>query len=235
MTFLKNAKSLGHKADNCVAQNKNNAVMQYFFWRVLQNLNTDIEISFMIAGHTKFDCDRGFGLIKKKFLITDCETILDIKKIVESSSSTNFAQLIRDPKSKEVLVPFHKWTEFFNKFFIKINSITNYHHFRFSSNLNGLIEVREYYNSTPILMNIFIKDLTLESFPFYIKPEIFIPEDLPLSRQIYLYKNIRTFCSNQFNADLTCPKPTNFHVINSNIKIKRKHNSVKLGKKLKVC
>ncbi len=39
------------QADNCVAQNKSNAVMQYLFWRVLQNLNTDIKISFMIAGH----------------------------------------------------------------------------------------------------------------------------------------------------------------------------------------
>jgi hypothetical protein len=183
----------------------------------------------MIAGHTKFDCNRGFGLIKKKYIITNCETILDIEKIVKSSSLTNFAQLIRDPKSKKVLVPFHKWTEFFNKFFIKINSITNYHHFRFSSNLNGLIELREYYNSTSTLMNIFKKYLTLESFPFDTEPEIFIPEDLLLSRQIYLYKNIRTFCSNQLNADLTCPKPTNFHIINSefNIKIKRKHNSAK--------
>ena len=188
----------------------------------------------MIAGHTKFDCDRGFGLIKKKYLLTDCETILDIKKIVESSSSTNFAQLIRDPKTKEILVPFHKWTEFFDKLFIKINSITNYHHFRFSSSLNGLIELKKYYNSAPILMNIFKKDLTSQSFPCDIEPEIFIPEDLPLSRQIYLYKNIRTFCSNYLNADLTCPKPTNCHTINirSNIKTKRKNNSVKFGKKI---
>jgi hypothetical protein len=75
-------KKLLFHADNCVSQNKNNAVMQYFMWRIILGLNYEIEISFMITGHTKFDCDKGFGHIKRKYLKSDCETIIDISNVV---------------------------------------------------------------------------------------------------------------------------------------------------------
>ena len=48
--------------DNCVGQNKNNAFMFYFLWRVMTGRHKSLSLSFMIAGHT---CDRYFGLIKK--------------------------------------------------------------------------------------------------------------------------------------------------------------------------
>ena len=39
-------------------QNKNNMFIWYFMWRILNNLHEEVEYSFMIAGHTKFSCDR---------------------------------------------------------------------------------------------------------------------------------------------------------------------------------
>jgi hypothetical protein len=72
----------------------------------------------MITGHTKFDCDRGFGSIKKKYSVSNCETILDIVQIINTSSGKNYAQMTRDPKTKEILVPFFKWTQFLDKFFL---------------------------------------------------------------------------------------------------------------------
>ena len=44
--------------DNCVGQNKNNAFVFYLLWRVMTGKHKAISLSFMVAGHTKFSCDR---------------------------------------------------------------------------------------------------------------------------------------------------------------------------------
>lgn len=41
-------------ADNCVGQNKNNAVIQYLLYRVITGKHKSITLSFMLVGHTKF-------------------------------------------------------------------------------------------------------------------------------------------------------------------------------------
>ena len=48
-------------ADNCSGKN-NSAMLQYLLWRFLQGKNRSVTLSFLIAGHTKFAPDRGFGL-----------------------------------------------------------------------------------------------------------------------------------------------------------------------------
>lgn len=49
-------------ADNCVAQNKNNIVIGYFIWRIINGLHESITLSFLPVGHTKFSCDWAFGI-----------------------------------------------------------------------------------------------------------------------------------------------------------------------------
>jgi hypothetical protein len=41
-------------ADNCSGQNKNNAMIQYLAWRVMNGLHVQIKYCFMIAGHQIF-------------------------------------------------------------------------------------------------------------------------------------------------------------------------------------
>ena len=41
-------------ADNCVGQNKNNAIIQYLMYRVMTGQHKSITLSFMLVGHTKF-------------------------------------------------------------------------------------------------------------------------------------------------------------------------------------
>ena len=41
--------------------------MQYILWQVLTQKNRMVEVSFMLAGHTKFTPDRFFGLFKCQF------------------------------------------------------------------------------------------------------------------------------------------------------------------------
>ena len=51
---------------HCVGQNKNNAFIFFLLWRVMTGKEKDITLSFMVAGHKKFSCDRFFGLIKNR-------------------------------------------------------------------------------------------------------------------------------------------------------------------------
>ena len=53
-------------ANNCVRQNKNNAMLHYLLWRILCNLHKSITLSFLIVGHTKFSPDMCFGLFKQR-------------------------------------------------------------------------------------------------------------------------------------------------------------------------
>ena len=125
-----------------------------------------------------------------------------------------------------------------NKFFLKIDMITNFHHFKFCSDTKGFVEMREFCDSEILTKNLLKKNLNLDFFPNNLRPEVLIPNELPLSRQYYLYKNIRSFCSNDFKADLTAPKPNSYDLNLSqtevNLKFKRKASFVKSKKKLKI-
>ena len=54
-------------ADNCTGHNENNCVVHYLVWRVLTHRHSNIMISFLPVGHTKFARDGFFGLFKRKF------------------------------------------------------------------------------------------------------------------------------------------------------------------------
>ena len=53
--------------DNCCAQNKNNILMGYFLWRIMNNLHESITMSFLPVGHTKFSPDSAFEFLKPNF------------------------------------------------------------------------------------------------------------------------------------------------------------------------
>ncbi|GFS23236.1 hypothetical protein ElyMa_001634900 [Elysia marginata] len=48
--------------DNCAGQNKNQYLLQYLAWRTMTGLHTDVDLHFMLLGHTKFSPDWCFGL-----------------------------------------------------------------------------------------------------------------------------------------------------------------------------
>ena len=52
--------------DNCAGQNKNCSVIGYFAWRCMTGLHEEIQLSFMVACHTRCLVDGCFGLIKQK-------------------------------------------------------------------------------------------------------------------------------------------------------------------------
>src|SRR5205814_1117117 len=70
--------------DNCVGQNKNNYSLFFYSWLIDRGLYEEIELNFMIPGHTKFICDSCFGLIKLLYLKKQEELYKEIAPYVDS-------------------------------------------------------------------------------------------------------------------------------------------------------
>ena len=103
----------------------------------------------MIPGHTKFAPDRFFGLFKKKFRTSNVETVLDMAKVVRSTTdqAINIPQLIADPTTQQQLVHVHKWSEFLARFFKPIPHLLSYQVFSFSSLEKGKVFLRNFCKS----------------------------------------------------------------------------------------
>ena len=83
-------------ADNCGVQNKNNAFMWYYLWKVMTGLHERIKYNFLLVRHTKFAPDWCFGLVKQKTRKTFISSLFDIARAVEDSASVNTAEFVFD-------------------------------------------------------------------------------------------------------------------------------------------
>lgn len=197
-------RSMHLHANNCVGQNKNNIVCWYLAYRIMQNLNHDIVLSFLPVGHTKFGPDYAFGIFKKSYNKSEAHTLNDVVNIIESSTTNshlNFAELTGDEQGF-IFINVNDWKGYFESKGAKIlPGITKFGHFHFSREWPG--EVKFQHES----------DSTLFSFQFFDpktsftdEPEILEPEGLSAARQQYLYDKIRPFCR-EYAKDIVCPKP----------------------------
>ena len=125
---MKEANPLLH-ADNCIGQNKNNAFIRYLMWRVATGRHKSAQLSFMLAGHTRFAPDCHFELIKKAYRQTRVDTITSIQHLVKSSSAggANKTQLIHSTNG-HIQVPYYDLKDYYKS----ILSITQYHVFTYS-------------------------------------------------------------------------------------------------------
>ena len=185
-------------ADNCCGQNKSNAMIQYLLWRVLTGRHKKVTLSFLLAGHTKFACDWGFGLIKCKFRKTVVNCLKDIGDVVESSSVVNMSQLCASQDGTGI-VPVYDWTNFLNTFCYRLPNILSYHHFYFEQG-SGSVRVQELISSgDPVPIKI-VKPNT--QLPTKELPRQLQTKGLSNDRKWYLYKEIRPFVSPQHQDDV---------------------------------
>ena len=189
-------------ADNCSGQNKNSAMLHYLLWRVLQGLNQSITLSFLIAGHTKFAPDRGFGLIKRVYRKTKIDCLEDIRNVVKVSSDMNDCQLVGH-EDGQVIVQTHDWTDFCMKSFKKLDGILQFQHFRFTK--EGVVYAKMTCDGEESAFPLLKKGVKLPLSNE--KPPVIKPPGLPLARQWYLFDEIRQFVSPEYQ-DTVAPKPT---------------------------
>ena len=77
--------------DNCGGQNKNNFSLWFWLWLVMIGWYDNIELNFMISGHTKFVCDGYFENIKKLFYKTRINIVEDVEQVINISAVANEA------------------------------------------------------------------------------------------------------------------------------------------------
>jgi hypothetical protein len=196
-------------ADNCVGQNKNNALMQYLMYRVLTGLHNNIEMSFLVVGHTKFSPDGYFGLIRQRYRRSKVYTYEQLVNVIEESSPNKHNICQTYSRNNRPNVIYRDWTNWLSQYFKIIPGITSYHHFEINHKERGIIKLKEKLDSKETKINL-IRD---EGFPYNkrVKPRDLpgrlIPEGLSVERQWYLYDKIRMHIPDSRDKDRTCPKP----------------------------
>ena len=195
-------------ADNCVGQNKNNAVIQYLMYRVMTGKHKTATLSFMLVGHTKFSPDGYFGLIKKRYRRSKVYTHDDLADIVNSSTTGGFntCQRYRDGKGNAV-IQFRKWSSWLGQIFKKLPEITRYQHFRSNVDKFGEIAAKESVDAKEKKFVLLKKEAGGTEEKLRKGPPAYPPRHLSPQRQWYLYEMIRPHIPIEADKESTAPKP----------------------------
>ena len=191
-------------ADNCTGQNKNSCMLQYLAWRVMTGRHTQITLSFLVVGHTKFSPDWCFGLFKRLYRRSRVGSLQAIAQVVNDSATCNSAQL-NVTEDGTVVVPVLNWMDFFAPNLKKLAGIKKLHHFRFPSSDPGVVYVRVHSDEAEVKITL-LKNKDWCPDPSLLPHQI-MPKGLSTERQWYLFDKIREFCPEE-DQDVTCPEPT---------------------------
>lgn len=178
-------------------------MIHYLAWRALTHRHSNITLSFLPVGHTKFSPDWCFGLFKSQYRRTKVGSLQAIAEVVNKSAECNFAQLV-SREDGSTIVPTFDWTNFFIPRLKKIPGIKKYHHFRVSSSSRGCVFVRERNDTAEVKFELLKEPWNLD---VHTLPNIISPHGLSADRQWYLFEQIRPFCPDE-DKDSVCPLPS---------------------------
>lgn len=197
--YNRGEKKLVITCDNCVGQNKNNYSLFFYSWLIDRGFYDEIELNFMIPGHTKFICDSCFGLIKILYRKSKVNTLDDVASIVNRSTTVhlNTSQRYLNGEGFQ----YYNFKDHF-QLFKKLPYIQKYHHFYFTSQHPGTVfykdRIEDGYKEA--IIRTFSYAIDILPFTISVKP-------LSLKRQEELYKEIAPYVDEPFR-DVTCPKPS---------------------------
>ena len=182
--------------DNCCGQNKNKTMMAYLCWRLLCGLEDQIDISFMVVGHTRCSVDGGFGLAKQKYRLGDIDTMEQLVSVVTESACSNVAST----KNWE----WRDWDSFLQGYFKRLAGITQYQHFNMTKEQPGKIKMKktsaaEEGDTIQLLRN--PSDTT--GFSSSSLPDVLPEAGLSALRRKYLLDNVAGFCHAENKAAFT--------------------------------
>ena len=182
-----------------MSQNKNNYSLFFYSWLIDRGLYEEIELNFMISGHTKFICDSCFGLIKILYRKSKVNTVDDVVSIINRSTTVhlNTSQRYLNGEGFQ----YYNFKDYF-QMFKKLPNIQKYHHFYFTSQHPRVV----FYKDRPEddYKNAIVRNF---SFDFNITPFTINVRSLSLKRQEELYKEIAPYVELPFRS-ITCPKPS---------------------------
>lgn len=140
-------------SDNCAGQNKNKFMMWFIIWMVIMDFTDQVELNFLIVGHTKNVCDGAFGHVKRALSKKDIHFPFEMMDLIEKSSKNNHCICSRD-------VEWSNWKEFLSQFFKCPSSfyITNFHKFETIIGNHGYLKCRERVDSEESKQFFFLKE-----------------------------------------------------------------------------
>lgn len=191
-------------ADNCGGQNKNRSVIGYLAWRCMTGLHHEIQLCFMVVGHTRCLVDGCFGLIKKKYRRSDCDTLTQLQSDVEDSAAVNSAQLYQAPGSSRPAFQWYDWVAFIDDRFKAIQGIRSFQHFRFTKSAPGSVFVKASANAEE--REVVVLRPTHPPIRKSLLPPTIKTGGLTPDRKQYLFKAIREHVWDPYK-DVTCPNP----------------------------
>ena len=124
-------------ADNCSGHYKNRFVLFFLLYLVQIQEFDAVELCFMVAGHTKNECDSSFGHVKSMYRSRDVFSPIDVMKVISESSRS-----VKCIPSSDVR--WVQWRRVLEQG-LKIPSnfkITQYHCLRFEKGLPGIISAK---------------------------------------------------------------------------------------------
>jgi len=177
-------------ADNCVGQNKNNAVLHYLLYHVLAGLHDNIELSFMIVGHTKFAPDGNEGLIQKRYRRSNIGTIEDLVQTINTSSDNGHNICQRTDNNDSQPLIYRDWSSWLLNFFKKLPDITSYRNEKMVKNKPGIVFIKKTINGEESEVCLQKHEIPFGKNKIFRHTEKMAPKGLSLERQWYLYEQI---------------------------------------------
>ena len=165
--------------------------------------HTNITLSFLPVGHTKFTPDWCFGLLKRQYRRTKVGSLQSNAEVVNKSAECNHAQLVSREYGSTIVTTFD-WTDFFGPKMKKIPNIKKFHHFRFESTSPGCVFTKECCDSPEVKHDLLKEPWTSDANDL---PGVIPPRGLSAERQWYLHDQIRPFCPPE-DMDSVCPLPS---------------------------
>ena len=112
----------------------------------MTNQHTEITLSFLVVGHTKFAPDWCFGLMKRLYRRSKVGSLQAITQVTNDSAKCNLAQLVVTEVG-DIIVLTYDWHSMFTPHLKNIEGIKKYHHFHFNGQNPGSVSVKVHSDS----------------------------------------------------------------------------------------
>ncbi|KAJ0394738.1 hypothetical protein ATCC90586_008852 [Pythium insidiosum] len=114
--------------------NKNSHLVRYLLFLVDSGRLRAANLYFLIKGHIKNNCDRGFALIKKAYAKTDVYTLAQVDLMIKNSTSTNTSVCLENTSDV-----FFDWKAVLTPVYRDVKNIQRYQLFNNSSSNPGVV------------------------------------------------------------------------------------------------
>jgi hypothetical protein len=190
--------------DNCAGQNKNRMVLRLALYLVEASYFREVEFIFLVAGHTKNQCDRMFNKLKKKYNKSNVYSMQVLEEVLKDENID--VQRVKDGD-------FADWDSFLNNLYcaMPVGMTFKNHIFSVAKSLDGemTMQIKTCAGEESSIHSM-TKSLNISERSELLKtnvPNVLQFPGLRPIKQAELYNNFRRFIPAEYQDEM-CPKPT---------------------------